>query len=937
MLATLPRHEIIANAQKFVLDFAHITQEAKYDKQFWDGFFAVFGLNSNTYLDYQYRAPRASIPSGWGRADFFWAGYLLIEHKSANVKIAEGEAQGLEYYQGLLDEDKKNNTKYAPKYLVVCNFKQFRILDFTNNNKGKNPTDILLKDLPDRIDAFELFMKMGDYLATNERDVNLMAARKIGFLHQFLKEKKYTGKPLETLLTRLLFCFFAEDAGMFGVKQFQDLVEQNQHRFTAVLELLFIVLATPYEQRGTLPELNAIKKDTALYNQLVAFAYVNGNIFAERLPPLPLSLSEGLQHVTLDACYLNWFVISPAIFGTLFQSAMQATERREKGAHYTTQINILKALQPLFLDDLLHELQTITDTNTPVSPLQIERLVALHKRLCQLRFLDPACGCGNFLVVAYNQLRVIELRIFEHLNNALDDSKKAKHRNAFFAALPRIRTTQFYGVEYDEAAVHIARLALILAEHQYNCRMEQTMQLFTASLPLKETPNVTHANALTTDWQQLPDRPFDYIIGNPPFVGSKMMTVAQRNDLLPIFGAITGAGILDYVTAWYAKAAQYMQQHPATQTAFVSTNSVSQGEQVGVLWQLLLEDYNVHINFAHQTFKWTNEDTGVAAVHCVIIGFACFATNEKQLFEYANITEAPTVRNVRNINPYLVEGGNVFITKQSKPIVKGIPAMSFGNMPLDGGHLLLTPEEKQDLVKREPKVAPFIRPLISAHEYLNGKERFCLWLLDAQPEQLQKMPLVKKRIEAVRQFRLASVAPSTQKFADTPAFFRDKNNPDSFIVIPSTSSENRKYIPMGFFDGNTIASNSCHIIPNGDAYLFGQLMSVMHIAWVKYTCGRLKSDFRYSKDIVYNNYPFPSPTAAQRKAVSAAAEAVLAIRAKYVGASLAALYGATTMPQDLLLAHRNLDKAVDACYRREAFGTDAERVAYLFELYAKIK
>jgi hypothetical protein len=495
---------------------------------------------------------------------------------------------------------------------------------------------------------------------------------------------------------------------------------------------------------------------------------------------------------------------------------------------------------------------------------------------------------------------------------------------------------QFYGIEYDEFAVRIAEVAMWLIDHQMNLKVSHAFGQYFARLPLRKAAKIVHTNALRIDWKTIVNpNELSFILGNPPFVGSKMMSEAQRQDLLTVFQNAEGAGVLDYVTSWYAKAAQFIQ-NTAIKTAFVSTNSVSQGEQVSILWNVLLNQYKMNIHFAHKTFKWSNEAKGNAAVYCVIIGFAQTDTHEKKIYEYETVKSEPQEIKAKNINPYLVDGANVFINKRSTPICR-VPPMNFGNMPLDGGFLLMTDAEKVDFVKTEPKSDKFLKQLISAREFLNNEKRWCLWLVNATPVELRAMPQVMKRIEKVKKFREASVAPSTQKFAATPSLFRDRNNPESFIVVPRVSSENRKYIPMGFFDKATIAGDTCMTIPNGDLYLFGHLTSVMHMTWVKYTCGRLKSDFRYSKDIVYNNYPFPqNVTEAQKQKVTDCAHKVLEIRTLYPESSLADLYDALTMPPDLVKAHQALDKAVDLCYRPQPFGNELNRIEYLFWLYEQL-
>jgi hypothetical protein len=505
--------------------------------------------------------------------------------------------------------------------------------------------------------------------------------------------------------------------------------------------------------------------------------------------------------------------------------------------------------------------------------------------------------------------------------------------------LSNIPLTNFYGYEIDPTSARIAEMAMQLTEHQMNVKFLDSFGNAQPTIPLKQAAYIINDNSLRIAWQ----KDIDFIIGNPPFVGSKMMSEEQRSDIKSLFEHKSGSGILDYVTGWYKKAANYMaQSNPNMKCGFVSTNSITQGEQVGLLWQTLLNDYGLQIYFAHQTFKWSNEAKGIAAVHCIIVGFGKQEVAQKYLFEYTDIKGEPSRSSVKNINPYLIEGKSIVIGTRQNPIAK-VPAMSFGNMPLDGGNLLMTDEEKELIIEKEPDLARFIKPLISAHEFLNGKKRWCFWLVDALPNEMRQSKEIMRRLKAVKTFREASVAPSTQKFATTPHTFRDKNNPDTFIIIPRVSSENRAYIPIGFFDKKSIPSDTCMTVPNGDLFIFGNLTSKMHMAWVKYTCGRLKSDYRYSKDIVYNNYPFPKDIKGKKRAaVEAAAQAVLDVRETFLvppsgglrGAdTLADLYDPNTMPLTLRKAHDTLDKAVDKCYRDAAFTTDAKRIEYLFELY----
>jgi hypothetical protein len=599
---------------------------------------------------------------------------------------------------------------------------------------------------------------------------------------------------------------------------------------------------------------------------------------------------------------------------------MKPEERRNLGAHYTSEANILKLIKPLFLDALYQEFESVRDNKN--------KLIDFHKKLRMLKFLDPACGCGNFLVITYRELRLLELEILRVLY-------PSGQRVIDVKEIIRLDVDQFYGIEYEEFPARIAETAMWLIDHQMNMLISNELGQYFVRLPLQKAAQIYHGDALEIDWQTIvPKDQLSYIIGNPPFIGAKLMKQAQRDQIVKLFEGVEGSGVLDYVTGWYIKAAQYMQE-TAIKAAFVSTNSIVQGEQVSVLWGKMLGKYNIKIHFAHRTFKWSNEAKGNAAVYCVVIGFAPYDCPDKKIFEYEDIKGPAHEIKVKNINPYLVDAKDILIGKRSRPICN-VPEMSFGNMPLDGGFLLFSEAEKEDFLKQEPKAEPYVLPFISAHEFLNGKKRWCLWLVDVEPNELKKMPKVMARIEAVKKFRLESKAPSTQKFAATPTLFRDRNRPESFIVVPRVSSENREYIPMVFFDKNSIVGDTCMAVPSGGMYHFGVLSSKMHMVWVKYVCGRLKSDYRYSKDIVYNNFPWPqSPAEKQTRAIEAAAQKVLEARLQFPNSSLADLYDPLTMPPVLAKAHKELDKAVDLAYRPQAFSTEAGRMEFLLGLYEK--
>jgi hypothetical protein len=636
-----------------------------------------------------------------------------------------------------------------------------------------------------------------------------------------------------------------------------------------------------------------------------------------------------MRQALLDCCYLDWSKISPAIFGSMFQSVMNPTERRNLGAHYTSEKNILKLIKPLFLDELWAEFESVKSNKN--------KLPEFHKKLSTLKFLDPACGCGNFLIITYRELRKLELEIIKTLLFEHSKIRKevAAESRINISQIAKIEVDQFYGIEYEEFPARIAEVAMWLIDHQMNMAISNEFGQYFVRLPLKKAAKIVHGNALKVDWESLVSKnELSFIIGNPPFIGFYLQTAEQKKDMDFVFNDLQNHGMLDYVSAWYVKAARYIQ-NTKIKVAYVSTNSIVQGEQVGILWQYLLSNYNLVIHFAHRTFKWGNEAKGNAAVYCVIIGFANFDSNKKVIYEYENINAEPYEIIAKNINPYLVDGKNLLIQSNSKPICD-VPKIVVGNLAYDGGFLTFSKEEKEEFLIKEPNAKKFMKPLLGAKEYINNGEKWCLWLLKASPEELNKLPLVLERIKKVKETREQSTAISTRRLASTPSLFRDRNQPKSFVLIPRTTSENRKYVPLGFFDENTIVADSCLAIENGKIYHFGVLFSTMHMTWLKYTCGRLKSDYRYSKDIVYNNFPWPeNPTDKQIKIIEEKAQNILTVRNEFVSSSLAVLYNPLTMPPALVKAHNELDKAVDLAYRSQPFVSEAKRMEFLFELYEK--
>ncbi|HYN61004.1 MAG TPA: DNA methyltransferase, partial [Rubrivivax sp.] len=732
--------------------------------------------------------------------------------------------------------------------------------------------------------------------------------------HDALKASGYEGHALEVLLVRLLFCLFADDTGIFQPAQaFRAWVEERTAAdgsdLGPQLAQLFQVLNTPEDKRSR-----------ALDEQVQAFPYVNGKLFTE---PLPLAaFTTAMRESLLDACAIDWSSISPAIFGALFQSIMDAKARRNLGAHYTGEDNILKVIKPLFLDELWAEFQRIKGNRN--------RLFEFHKKLRTLNFPDPACGCGNFLVITYRELRLLELEV---LRAAYQDGQQLLdiHQRLL------VDVDQFHGIEIEEFPAQIAQVALWLMDHQMNVMVGEEFGLYFARIPLTATPHIVHGNALRLDWEDvLPASRCSYVFGNPPFVGKHYQSRQQKSYLIAAVENLRAAADLDFVCAWYFIAARYIRG-TRTSCAFVSTNSITQGEQVPLLWPLLLDGLGVRIHFAHRTFQWSNEGRGVAAVHCVIIGFALWPRDSCTLFEYESPRSEPLAHAGPNISPYLTLTPSVVVFKRQKPLAD-VPTMRCGSKPSDGGFLVLDEASREELLHETPAADRFVRAYIGSEEFINGGQRFCLWLPDASPAELRQMPAVMKRVEAVRRFRLSSTAAPTRAAAATPArFFFDGQPQSTYIAVPEVSSERRPYIPIGFLPSSKIASNKLYLVPQDSLWIFGVLQSAAHMAWTKTVGGRLKSDYQYSATMVYNTFPWPeSPTDKQREAIEAAAEAVLDTRTHFPGSTLADLYDPLTMPPALLKAHQQLDAAVDAAYGRKGFKSDAERVAFLFEMYQRI-
>ncbi|MCA1925250.1 MAG: N-6 DNA methylase, partial [Thiobacillus sp.] len=814
-------NEIKSRALSFSREWADAADEASQAKPFWIAFFEIFGITNKRVASFEHAVKKYGGDQGY--VDLFWPGVLLVEQKSRGKNLDRAFNQALDYFPGIRERD-------LPRHIVVCDFARFRLYDLQTGDTR----EFALKDLHKHIRHFGFIAGYEAQAIKPQNPVNLQAAERMGRLHDALKASGYDGHALEVLLVRLLFCLFADDTGIFQPAQalrtyIEERTREDGSDLGPLLAQLFQVLNTPEDKRSP-----------ALDEQLAAFPYVNGRLFEEAIAIA--NFDAAMREALLDACALDWSAISPAIFGALFQSIMDKTARRNLGAHYTSEENIEKLIKPLFLDELWAEFKRVKNNRN--------KLFELHKKLRTLTFFDPACGCGNFLVIAYRELRLLELEILRAAN-AGPGSRFLDIHQAI-----QLDVDQFYGIEIEEFPAQIAQVALWLVDHQMNLRVGEEFGMYFARIPLKSSPRIIHGNALTLDWDGvLPAERASYVMGNPPFIGAKFMSEAQRADTRAVFDGIPNAGLLDFVAAWYVKAARYIEGQP-TRCAFVSTNSITQGEQVGVLWGWLLAR-GVKIHFAHRTFSWSNEARGKAAVHCVIVGFELGDVAEKTIYEYADIKGEPHALAAANINPYLVDAPDVVLENRRTPICP-VPEIGIGNKPIDGGHYLFTDDEKAEFLRREPQAEKWFRRWLGADEFINGYQRWCLWLGDCPPGELRRMPEVMKRVEAVRQFRLASKSPPTQKLADTPTRFHVENMPASaYLLIPEVSSERRDYIPIGFMHPDTLSSNLVKIVPDATLYHFGVLTSTMHMAWVRAVCGRLKSDYRYSAGIVYNNFPWP--------------------------------------------------------------------------------
>lgn len=910
-------NEIRDRSTAFVHEWADESRERAEAQTFWNEFFQVFGITRRRVAAFESYVRKLEDEHGY--IDCFWPGTLIAEHKSRGRDLDSAYVQAIDYFANIRERD-------LPRYVVVSDFATIRLYDLDDNTQTEFP----LRELPKRIKSFGFIAGYRPQVLRAEDPVNVKAAERMGKLHDALKETGYEGHKLEVLLVRLLFCLFAEDTGIFQPAQafrmwLEERTAEDGSDLGSQLAHAFQILNTPYAERsGSLDE------------QLAAFPYVNGRLFTESLPIA--AFDAGMRNALLEACALDWSQISPAVFGAMFQSIMDKDARRDLGAHYTSEQNIEKLIKPLFLDGLHEEFERVKTHRN--------KLFEFHKKLRSLTFLDPACGCGNFLVVTYRAIRELELDVMRASRDLYDPGSDQLFDVHSFI---NVDVDQFYGIEIEEFPARIAEVALWLTDHQMNVKVSEEFGRYFARIPLVSTPHIYNENALRMDWDTVvPRTRLNYILGNPPFGGKRYQSPEQKAGIHTVLGRIKGHGVLDFVAGWYIKAVQMMGDRTGLvgldrrvsgrhiRCGFVSTNSITQGEQVSVIWPEMLS-YGTKIFFAHRTFRWSNEARNKAAVHCVIIGFGVTDRKNKTIFDYDEAGGEPHARAAQNINPYLVDAPDVVITNRRQPICD-VPTISFGSMPNDGGHFLLNESEYYDMNQREPAASEWIRPFMGSREFINGTKRWCFWLVGIRSRDLSALPLIKQRVQCVKELRENSTRDATRQLARVPTQFGEIRQPDTeYLAIPKTSSEMRQYIPIALVSSDVIASTELFTLADANLYHFGVLTSTMKMAWTRYTCGRLKSDLRYSAGLVYNNFPWPQKVSGdRRKKIEGAAQNVLDVRAGFTEFSLADLYNPLTMPVPLLKAHRELDRAVDAAYSRRRFSGDADRVAFLFEQYQKL-
>ncbi|MDE0153346.1 MAG: class I SAM-dependent DNA methyltransferase [Gammaproteobacteria bacterium] len=899
--------------------FAEEWRDARYEKgetqSFYNEFFEIFGVRRRRVATYEAHVGKIDNHSGF--IDLFWPGMLVVEQKSAGRNLEKAYSQALDYLLALPERD-------HPRYVLVSDFQTFELHDLSERQALFFP----LAELPGHVEDFGFICGRQRRTFRDQDPANVKAAELVGRLHDALHNAGYQGHDLEQFLVRIVFCLFADDTGIFEPRDiFLDFIETRTGTDGADLGLwlsqLFQVLDTPEDRRQ-----NTLDED------LARFPHVNGELFngSLRIPAFDAAMRGAL----LDASRFDWSEISPAIFGALFQSVMDPAERRTQGAHYTTEKNILKVIEPLFMDDVRSEFERLKKRKSRDRRTGLERF---QEKLGSLAFFDPACGCGNFLIIAYRELRLLEMEVLRELYPKLQGKRQM---DALAADLSQIDVDQFYGIEIGEFPARIAETALWMMDHIMNNQLSLEFGQTYTRIPLEKSPHIFHGDALEIEWADLlqPER-CSFMFGNPPFSGAKLQTTDQRAQVHRIAALGKSGGSLDYVAAWLIKAGEYLRKSPA-RIGFVATNSLTQGEQVAQLWPILFDRHKLEIAFAHRTFAWGSDARGKAHVHVIILGLdrQDTARPEKRLFSYPDINGEPEESTHSLLSPYLFDASGLsdprLVVREESAPINGMPRLIIGSKPIDGGHYIFDVEERTTFLDAEPNATPFLRPFVGAREYLQGGQRWILALHDAPPDVLARLPHVRERIAAVRAYRKASKSAPTRKLAETPTLYHINVLPAApFLLIPRVSSERRDYAPIGWLEPPVIPSDSALLLQNATLADFALLTSAMHMAWLRHIGGRLKSDYRYSIGLVYNTFPLPSKDADLSK-LEPLAQAVLDARAEHPDATLASLYDPDLMPPTLRRAHQALDCAVDRLYRRAEFLSERERIEYLFGLYEKM-
>ena len=907
-------NEVRARAAVFAEDWKDAAYEKGETQSFYNAFFDVFGVRRRNVA--RYEAHVAKLDNRSGFIDLFWPGVLLVEQKSAGRDLGKAYEQAGEYFDALPERER-------PRFILVSDFQTFELHDLDERETVAFP----LADLPAHVESFGFILGVQRRTFRDQDPANIEAAELVGRLHDALADAGHRGHDLERSLVRMVFCMFADDTGVFEPRDiFLDFIETRTSEDGADLgpwlAQLFEVLDTPENQRpATLDE------------DLARFPYVNGELFKGHLRTF--SFDAAMRGALLDACRFDWSKLSPAIFGALFQSVMDPVERRAQGAHYTTEKNILKVIEPLFMDDLRAEFERVRKRRGRLAALR-----QFQAKLGSIIFFDPACGCGNFLIIAYREMRLLEIEVIREVRAATAATGQAVLDAAWQSV---VDVDQFYGIELGEFPARIAETALWMMDHIMNNRLSLEFGQTFVRIPLEKSPHIVHGDALETDWSGLlPPGDCSFVLGNPPFVGAKYQSGDQRAQVRGIAALGKSGGTLDYVAAWFIKAGEYVKGGEA-RIGFVATNSITQGEQVAQLWPVLFGRCNLEIAFAHRTFAWGSDARGKAHVHVVILGLdrRKAARAEKRLFSYPDINGEPEESRHAALSPYLFDAGglsdpHLVVREESAPI-NGMGRLISGSQPIDDGEYIFNTEERAELLEIEPEAARFLRPYVGAREYLQGGERWILALQEASPTTLKILPRVRERMAAVRRFRAKSKRKSTLAISDYPTRYNVEVIPSApFLVFPKVSSERREYVPIGWLEPPTIPSDLVFVLQNAALADFALLTSAMHMAWLRHIGGRLKSDYRYSIGIVYNTFPMP-PKDTELSRLEPLAQAVLDARATHSGATLANLYDPDLMPPNLRRAHQVLDRAVDRLYRRSGFATERERVEHLFTTYEKIR